>query len=74
MKNTLDSDKAQAYLREHCRGRCVRDKPFNPDEEPMGSITFGNATPATMTGSAMPRNIKINRAGFRRVRMMVAPH
>jgi hypothetical protein len=28
----------------------------------MGSTIFGNATPATMTGSVMPRNIKINRA------------
>jgi hypothetical protein len=40
----------------------------------MGSTTFGNATPAIMTGSAMPPNIRINRAGLRRVRMMVAPH
>jgi hypothetical protein len=40
----------------------------------MGSTTFGNANPATTTGPAMPRNIKVNRAGFRRVRMMVAPH
>jgi hypothetical protein len=51
----------------------VRDKPFNPDEEPMGSTTFGNATPATVTGRALPQNIKIHRAGFRRVRVMVAP-
>ena len=51
-----------------------RDKPFNPDEEPMGSTTFSNATPATTTGPAMPQSSKVNRAGFRRVRMMVAPH
>jgi hypothetical protein len=25
----------------------------------MGSTTFGNVTPAIMTGPAMPRNIKI---------------
>ena len=46
----------------------VRDKPFNPDEEHMGSTTFGNVTPAIMIGLAMPQNIKINRAGLRRVR------
>jgi hypothetical protein len=63
MKIMLDSDKGQAYLRNRCRGHCVRDKPFNPDEEPMGSATFGNATPVTMSGPAMPQNIKINRAG-----------
>jgi hypothetical protein len=44
----------------------VRDKPFNPDEEHMGSTTFGNVTPAIMIGLAMPQNI--NRAGLGRVR------
>jgi hypothetical protein len=39
----------------------------------MGSTTFGNVNPATMTGPAMPPNIKINRAGFGRVRVIVAP-
>jgi hypothetical protein len=39
-----------------------------PDEKHMGSTTFGNVTPAIMTGPALPQNIKINRAGFRRVR------
>jgi hypothetical protein len=46
----------------------VRGKPFNPDEEHMGSTTFGNVTPAIMIGPAMPQNIKINRAGPGRVR------
>jgi hypothetical protein len=46
----------------------VRDKPFNPDEEHMGSTTFGNVTPAIMIGLAMPQNIQINRAGLGRVR------
>jgi hypothetical protein len=46
----------------------VRGKPFNPDEEHMGSSTFGNANPAIMIGLAMPQNIKINRAGLGRVR------
>jgi hypothetical protein len=49
----------------------VRDKPFNPNEEHMGSTTFGNVTP--VIGPAMPQDIKINRAGLRRVRGMVAP-
>jgi hypothetical protein len=43
------------------------DEPFNPNEEHMGSTTFGNVTPAIMTGSAMPQDIKINRAGLGRV-------
>jgi hypothetical protein len=34
----------------------------------MGSSTFGTTTPATVTGLAMPQNIKINRAGSDRVR------
>jgi hypothetical protein len=34
----------------------------------MGSTTFGNVTPAIMTGPAMPQDIKINRAGLGRVR------
>jgi hypothetical protein len=36
----------------------------------MGSSSFGNAA---TTGFAMPLNIEINRAGFGRVRAMVAP-
>jgi hypothetical protein len=43
----------------------------NPNEEHMGSTTFGNVTP--VIGSALPQDIKVNRAGFRRVRGMVAP-
>ena len=46
----------------------VQDKPLNPDEEHMGSTTFGSVTPAIMIGLAMPQNIKINRAGLGRVR------
>jgi hypothetical protein len=34
----------------------------------MGSTTFGNVTPAIMTGPALPQDIKINRAGPGRVR------
>jgi hypothetical protein len=45
----------------------VRDNLCNPNEEPMGSITIGNVTPATMTGPAMPKNIRIDRAGSCRV-------
>jgi hypothetical protein len=33
----------------------------------MGSTTFGDAAPS-LTGPALPQDIKINRAGFRRVR------
>jgi hypothetical protein len=34
----------------------------------MGSTTFGNATPTIMIGPALPRKLRINRAGFGRVR------
>jgi hypothetical protein len=54
--------KGQAYLPSIVED-IVRDKPFNPNEEHMG-----NVTPAIMTGPALPQDIKINRAGFRRVR------
>jgi hypothetical protein len=57
--------KGQAYL-PSIVADIVRDKPFNPKEETMGSSTFGNAT--RLIGLALPQNIKINRAGFRRVR------
>jgi hypothetical protein len=40
----------------------------NPDEEHMGSTTFGNVNPASMTGLALPQDIKIKRAGSGRVR------
>jgi hypothetical protein len=46
----------------------MSEESFNANEEPMGSTTFGNATPAIMIGPALPRNIRINRAGFGRVR------
>jgi hypothetical protein len=59
--------KGQAYLPSIVED-IVRDKPFNPNEEHMGSTTFSNVTPAIMTGPALPQDIKINRAGFRRVR------
>jgi hypothetical protein len=39
----------------------------------MGSTTFGNVTPAILLGLAMPQDIDIHRAGFGRVRVMVAP-
>ncbi|SDI05136.1 hypothetical protein SAMN05444171_5417 [Bradyrhizobium lablabi] len=44
----------------------------NANREPMGSTTFGNVTPTTMIGLAMPQNKKIDRAGNGRVSVMVA--
>ncbi len=41
---------------------------FQPNEEHMGSTTFGNVTPSIVTGLALPQNIKIDRAGLGRVR------
>jgi hypothetical protein len=34
----------------------------------MGSTTFGNVNPASMTGLALPQDIKIKRVGSGRVR------
>jgi len=39
----------------------------------MGSTPDGNAGPATLTGTALPQDMKMDRAGLRRVRVMVAP-
>jgi hypothetical protein len=72
IENLLDSGTGQAYLPNCCREPCVRDKPFNPDEEHMGSSTFGNVNPA-MTGLALPQDNKINRAGLAARGVMVAP-
>jgi hypothetical protein len=38
----------------------------------MGSIIFGNADPTIAIGPALPPDIKINRDGFGRVRVVVA--
>jgi hypothetical protein len=38
----------------------------------MGSITFGNANPTIVIGPALPPDIKINRDGCGRVRVVVA--
>ena len=52
----------------------VRPRPFNPNDEHsrthMGSTTFGNVD-RTSVGLALPQDIKINRAGYGRVRVMV---
>jgi hypothetical protein len=34
----------------------------------MGSTSFGNVTPAILTGPALPQDIKFNRAGLGRAR------
>ena len=67
IENTLDSYTGRGTC-QLLRRTFVRDKPFNPNEEHMGSTTFGNVTPAIMIGLALPQNITINRAGCRRVR------
>jgi hypothetical protein len=43
-----------------------------PNDEHMGSITFGSANPTIAIGPALPPDIKINRDGFGRVRVVVA--
>jgi hypothetical protein len=52
-----------------CRllSRIIRSRQVNPNEEHMGSTTFGDVIPS-MIGPALPQNIRINRAGLGRVR------
>jgi hypothetical protein len=69
----LDTVLARAYRPIAVCGQSVRDRHFNPDEEHMGSTPDGNACPATLTGTALPQDIKIDRAGDGRVRVIVAP-
>jgi hypothetical protein len=66
IENLLDSDTGGAYLPVIVVDMSSRTT-LNPNEENMGSTTFGNVNPA-MTGPALPQDIKINRAGCRRVR------
>jgi hypothetical protein len=47
---------------------------FKPDETHMGSTSFGIVTRGTMTGPAMPPDIKTDRACSGRVRVRVGPH
>lgn len=58
-------------LRRTCRSssRTFRSRqPFNPNEEHMGSTSFGSVNPANPIGPTMPQNIEINRASPGRVR------
>jgi hypothetical protein len=56
-------------IRDRCPGRLVRGKHFNPDEEHMGSIPYGDADPMTSFGSALPQDSEIDRTGDGRVGM-----
>jgi hypothetical protein len=69
----LDSFLGRAYWPIAVCGQSAREQTFQPDEKHMGSTAIGSVNPA-VTGLAMPQDTKINRAGFRRVREMVAPH
>src|SRR3984893_4848612 len=67
-KNNLTAIKVRHTCQALSRTRPKqRLKPCNPTKEHMGSTSFGNVTPS-LIGSALPQDIKINRAGFRRVR------
>jgi hypothetical protein len=69
----LDTVVGRAYWPIAVCGQSAREQAFQSDEKHMGSTTIGSVNPA-VTGRAMPQDIRINRAGFRRVREMVAPH
>jgi hypothetical protein len=73
MRKSLDTVSGRHYLTDQLPGgRWFSGNRFNPHEEHMGSITFGNANPTIAIGSALPPDIKINRDGFGRVRVVVA--
>jgi hypothetical protein len=50
----------------------VQDKTLNPNDEHMGSITFGSGGSTIATGPALPPDIEIDRDGLGRVRVVVA--
>jgi hypothetical protein len=60
---------AGAYLPITVCEYSIRRRQTNPDEEQMGSTPYGNANPAALTGTALPQDIKICRAGTCRVRV-----
>jgi hypothetical protein len=72
-RKSLDTMKGRAYVPIVVWNICSRQG-FNPNDEHfeqhMGSTTFGNANPATMIGLAMPQDIRINRDGCGRVRVV----
>ena len=68
--NALDTAKARAYSPIVVEAHRIHDKTLNPNDEHMGSITFGNADPTMTIGPALPPDI--NRDGFGRVRVVVA--
>jgi hypothetical protein len=52
-------------LRKWRGGHCVRGTPFNFDEEPMGSTSFGNVTPVDRAGDAAEYRDQSRRPGLR---------
>ena len=67
----LDTARERAY-RPSLFGTSRSGQTLNPNDEHMGSITFGNANPTIAIGPALPPDIKINRDGSGRVRVVVA--
>src|ERR1700730_10849402 len=72
-RKSLDTMKGQAYVPIVVWNRCSRQGftlTTSILEQHMGSTTFGNANPATVIGLAMPQDIRINRDGCGRVRVV----
>ena len=69
---SLTRQKAGRIRRSLSEAHRIQDKALNPNDEHMGSITFGNANPMMAIGPALPPDIKINRDGSGRVRVAVA--
>jgi hypothetical protein len=72
-RKSLDTVKGQAYVPIVVWNICSRQGftlTTSILELHMGSTTFGNANPATMIGLTMPQDIKIDRDGCGRVRVV----
>jgi hypothetical protein len=69
--NELDTAESRAYS-PTLPGAFRSGQTLNPHDEHMGSIIVGGANPTIAIGPALPPDIKINRDGFGRVRVVVA--
>jgi hypothetical protein len=71
-RKALDTVSGRAYLPTTVWNRRLTTKQLQRRalSKHMGSTTFGKANPATMIGFAMLQDIKINRDGCGRVRVV----
>lgn len=67
IEEILDMPEYRAYFLFVVLDIVPGDDVLNPNEEQMGSTTFGDATPAQVIGLAAPQQIEIDRGSYGRV-------